>query len=52
MENELFYQVPALGLLICRQCKHGVRLAEVDQHLKKKHHLKHAVASQIIQAIS
>jgi hypothetical protein len=52
MENQLFHKLPTLGVIICHQCKHGVRPTEVEQHLKKKHHLKHAVTSQITQAIS
>jgi hypothetical protein len=52
MENQLFHQVPTLGILICHQCKHGVRPTEVEQHLKKKHYLKYIVAIQITQAIS
>lgn len=52
MEYNLFYKVSTLGILICRHCKYGVRPIKVEQHLKKKHGIKHGIATQVAQAIS
>ena len=51
MENELFQKIPSLRVIICRQCKHGVRPAEVERHLKQKHPFKHGLAHQLAQAV-
>ncbi|KAL2782487.1 hypothetical protein BJX66DRAFT_345787 [Aspergillus keveii] len=51
MENQLFEKIPSLQIIICRQCKHGVRPAEVERHLKQKHQFKHQQASQVGQAV-
>ncbi|BCR90122.1 uncharacterized protein ACHE_60008A [Aspergillus chevalieri] len=51
MENELFQKIPSLQVIICRQCKHGVRPAEVERHLKRKHQFKHQSAHQLAQAV-
>lgn len=52
MEYNLFYKVSTLGILICRHCKYGVQPIKVEQHLKKKHGIKHGIATQVAQAIS
>lgn len=52
MENEWFQKVPILRILLCRQCKYGVRPREVKQHLKKRHQLNHTVASQVAKAVT
>ncbi|KAL2835765.1 hypothetical protein BJX68DRAFT_251333, partial [Aspergillus pseudodeflectus] len=51
MENQLFEKVPSLQVIICRQCKHGVRPAEVERHLKRKHRFSHQQATQVSQAV-
>jgi hypothetical protein len=40
-----------LQIIICRQCQHGVRPAEVERHVKQKHQLKHLEAIQVTQAV-
>ncbi|KAI9374464.1 hypothetical protein BJX61DRAFT_540811 [Aspergillus egyptiacus] len=42
MEHQIFQKIPQLQVIICRHCQHGVRPAEVEQHLKQKHQLGHA----------
>jgi hypothetical protein len=51
MENQLFEKIPSLQIIICRQCKHGVRPAEAERHLKQKHQFNHHQATQVAQAI-
>ncbi|KAL2810173.1 hypothetical protein BDW59DRAFT_168163, partial [Aspergillus cavernicola] len=51
MENQLFENIPSLRVILCCQCQHGVRPAEVEQHLKQKHQFTHQPATLIAEAV-
>ncbi|CEL10297.1 hypothetical protein ASPCAL13418 [Aspergillus calidoustus] len=51
MEEHLFERNPALRIIICRQCKYGVRPAEIQQHLKRQHQSTYAAACQAANVV-
>jgi hypothetical protein len=51
MENQIFKKIPALQLIICRQCKHAVHPKEVMLHLRTKHMMKPKDIDPIAYAI-
>jgi hypothetical protein len=51
MENHLFEKIPSLRIIICRQCKYGVRPADVQQHLKRQHQYTYEAACQVAGAV-
>ncbi|KAJ0292971.1 hypothetical protein COL922a_014214, partial [Colletotrichum nupharicola] len=51
MENQLFEKVPGLQIIICRPCKHAVRPADVQQHLKRQHGYNYQAASQVADMV-
>jgi hypothetical protein len=51
MEHQIFERVSTLKIIICRQCRHGVRPQEVTRHLQSKHQIKQADAIVIANAI-
>ncbi|EAW15375.1 uncharacterized protein NFIA_046900, partial [Aspergillus fischeri NRRL 181] len=52
MEQQLFIKLSQPPVIICRSCRHGVWLAEVESHLRgKAHRLPQATAKQIHQDV-
>jgi hypothetical protein len=51
MERQLFEKIPSLRIIICRQCKYGVRPAEIQQHLKRQHQYSYQLARQVADAV-
>ncbi|CEL11545.1 hypothetical protein ASPCAL14646 [Aspergillus calidoustus] len=51
MESQLFEKIPSLQIIICRPCKHAVRPADVQQHLKRQHGYNYQAASQVADMV-
>ncbi|KAL3439686.1 hypothetical protein BJX65DRAFT_315581, partial [Aspergillus insuetus] len=51
METQLFKKIPSLRVIICRACQHGVRPADIQQHLKRQHQYNYQAARQVADMV-
>ena len=52
MDKEIFVIAPKAGVIVCRQCKYGVRRSQVKAHLEgQAHRLPNTMATQVSEAV-
>jgi hypothetical protein len=51
MSHLLFETIPELQIMVCRQCKHGVHLIEVETHLHRKHFMTSLQIQPVLETV-